>query len=164
MRIGCVRPYFCAASLFASTPWPCLPGAPELIASQTTSGCFFAASRSDPFVCDARTNGQPGLNHSSTTVFPLKSERRTLLPSRSGNTKSGAGAPTDASVVSLGTFADVAVAGCETTLSGAGGDLLQDATNDSERPARTAMRIPGSLARAVNEAASDLAFFCAELA
>ena len=64
---------FLAAVRFVSTPCPCFPGAPELIASHTTPS-FEArapASTRDPLVWAATTYGQPGLNHSRTTTFPL---------------------------------------------------------------------------------------------
>ena len=45
-------PYVVRLSLFTSAPWPCLPGAPELIANQTIpfSVKRFAIPLREPFV------------------------------------------------------------------------------------------------------------------
>src|SRR5262245_51943195 len=68
------------------------------MASQVTplAISFSAKPLSEPLVCDALTKGHPGLNHSSTTVLPRYVLRRIFFPSRSGNSKSGAGWPTSA--------------------------------------------------------------------
>ena len=56
-----------------SAPAPCLPGALELIESHTMplACAAFALLTSDPLVCEARTKGHSGLNHSRTTTLPL---------------------------------------------------------------------------------------------
>src|SRR5262245_47299643 len=43
-----------------------------------------------PWPCAYLTNGQPGLNHSSTTVLPRNARSSTLFPCRSVSAKSGA--------------------------------------------------------------------------
>src|SRR5260370_8377157 len=97
-RTGWVSPYLCVPATLASTPYPCLPGAPELIAIHTMPLSVYLAARplSEPFVCDARTKGHSGLNHSRTTVLPRNWLSFTLCPSRSDSSNSGAGFPTRA--------------------------------------------------------------------
>src|SRR4051812_12189195 len=70
------------ASRLSASLLPCLPSALLLIASHTTPAlvALFAVSTSDPTVCDFLTNGQPGLNHSSTTFLPLNEHSLTVLP------------------------------------------------------------------------------------
>src|SRR6185436_10418421 len=77
------------------TSAPCLPAAPLLTPSHTTPSFMwrFAVSTSEPTVCDRFTNGQPGLNHSSTTTLPLNDASFTSLPARSLSVKSGAALP-----------------------------------------------------------------------
>src|SRR5712672_3240960 len=94
-RIGLGIDQVFAASVFIFTSAPCLPAAPLLTPSHTTPSFMrrFAVSTSEPAVCDALTNGHPGLNHSSTTTLPLNEASLTSLPSRSVSVKSGAGLP-----------------------------------------------------------------------
>jgi hypothetical protein len=94
-RIGFGIDQVFAAWALAWTSAPCLPAAPLLIPSHTTPSFMrrFAVSTSEPTVCDRWTNGQPGLNHSSTTSLPLNAASLTSLPSRSVSVKSGAGLP-----------------------------------------------------------------------
>ena len=92
--------------MFIASSAPCLPGPPLLIASQTTPffAWRFAASTSEPWPCDFFTNGQPGLNHSSTTILPLNDDSVTSLPSRSLSVKSGAGLPIAAAAFGAAVF------------------------------------------------------------
>src|SRR5262249_8040936 len=129
----------CLPSLFLSTPCPCLPGAPELMASHTTSALtvFLAMSLSGPWVWFRFTKGHSGLNHSRMTVFPRNELKRTALPSRSLRVKSGAGLPSAAGCCAAGTAlvaAPVAAAVARGSGFGSvaplpsGGDDLQAAT------------------------------------
>src|SRR5580658_1535822 len=95
---GYFMPYSAATLRFMSASLPCLPAAAELTASHTTPFAIAreGASLSDPTVWAFFTKGQPGLNHSRTTVLPLKLESVTACPSRSVSVKSGAGEPTAA--------------------------------------------------------------------
>src|SRR5262245_60045123 len=109
--MGCSSAHFALPSRLAATPKPWVPSAAELTASQTTPlwVARLAASFRDAFSWDLRTNGHPGLNHSSTTVLPLNEESFTGLPSRSSSSKSGAVLPTSA--LPAGAVAVVAVPG-----------------------------------------------------
>src|SRR5690606_25445250 len=104
------------------------------------------------FVCAFFTYGQPGLNHSSTTVLPLKDERRTSFPSRSFRVKSGAGFPTSARALGSVSTLVCAELGCVVpgALSGAaggGGSLgLLQATR-SRQAARANVRMTRFLGR-----------------
>src|SRR5687767_425759 len=97
-RMGCSSPYVLTASMLTDGSCPCLPFDEELTANQTTprAACLLAVPLSDPLLCDALTNGQPGLNHSRTTTLPRNAASDTSRPSRSLSVKSGAGLPTAA--------------------------------------------------------------------
>src|SRR5213078_3984620 len=101
-RIGLGIDQLLAASPFIAASAPCLPAEPLLTASQTTPSFMWrlAVSTSEPTVCDRLTNGQPGLNHSSTTTLPLNEASLTSLPVRSFKVKSGAVLPITGEVAS----------------------------------------------------------------
>ena len=99
-RNNCQMTHVAADCLLTVTPCPCFSGALELMASQTTSSLAASAASvfKGPDSCAYTTKGQPGLNHSSTTVLPRKSDSFIALPFKSGSEKSTAGCPTWASV------------------------------------------------------------------